>query len=96
MKAMRQQIAVTAPPTPVLIYGGKAAPARNSLPAALHVEPSQQGLSWEVKLRGDSRGADRVRAFRPHKAVLLARRRQDQANFKWRDGGTLFSMKSVI
>ncbi len=97
MRALRQQIALTAPTNGrVLIYGesgtGKELVAR----ALARREPARRPGFRRSELRGDSRGADRIRAVRARERQFHRRDAKiKSANSRKRMAGRYFSMKSA-
>jgi two-component system nitrogen regulation response regulator NtrX len=66
MRALRQQIAVAAPTGGRILIYGESGTERNWSPAPFIGSPQGVDALRRAELCGNSRGADRVGAFRPH------------------------------
>ena len=71
MKALRQQIALTAPTNGRVLIYGESGTGKELIARALHAtEPARIDALRRSELRRDSRGTDRVRAVRPSQREL--------------------------
>jgi len=90
MKALRQQIAVTAPTNGRVLIYGESGTGKELVARALHAASLRsKGLFVEVNCAAIPR-INRVRAFRARQRQLRRCRRRQIGKFKKADGGTLF------
>ena len=96
MRALRQQIALTAPTNGrVLIYGESGTGKELVAQGSARREPARRPGICRSQLRGDSRGADRIRAVRPRERQLhRARPRIKSGNLRRPMEGRSSSTKS--
>ena len=77
MKALRQQIALTAPTTGRVLIYGESGTGKELVARALHEQQhAQRDAVCGSELRGDSRGADRIGNVRPPQRQLHRRERR--------------------
>ena len=97
MKALRQQIALTAPTNGRVLIYGESGTGKELVARALHASsPRQPDALRGSELRGDSGRADRIGNVRPsQRAALPARAKTRSANFRRPTAARCFSTKSA-